>query len=287
MQLSRLWDKPSADVPRNVLEWMGLTFSSIFYLGIAMISSYNVGIRLMLPIYPCLISLTGLSTPHFEKSKILRYALCLLLVWLGFTFVYQSRDSLAYFNEFVGGSKNGYKHLVDSNLDWGQDLPLLAAYLEERENQAIWLQYFGSVSPSFYDIDSRPIVAPYAQPEPTDVLLDSLSGGFYVVSLTFLFGGYILDSPFLYPMDPEQWLTLHRKVSLYNKGLLEPEYEHLYKTSYGASPTKEERITLRGFQGIALLKHLKQRVPDDRIGYTMFVYQLTDEEVANLTSPLP
>ena len=285
VQLTRLWDKPSADVPENALEWMGLTLSACFYLGIAMISSYNVGIRLMLPIYPCLISLKGLITPHFEKSKIFRCAICLLLVWLGFTFVYQSQDPLAYFNELAGGSKNGYKHLVDSNLDWGQDLPLLAEYLEERENPEIWLQYFGSSLPSSYGINSRRIVVPHARPESTDVLLDPLSGGLYVVSLTYLFGGYILDSPFQYPMDPERWIILHHEVNLYNKGLLESESENLYKTTYGGSPTKEERITLRGFQGIGLLNRLKQREPDDRIGYTMFVYQLSDEDIANLTSP--
>ena len=285
VQMRRLSDKSSADVPKNVLEWMGLTLSVLFYLGIAMISSYNVGIRLMLPIYPCLISLVGLSTPHFEKSKILRYTLCILLVWLGFTFIYQSRDPLAYFNEFAGGSKNGYKHLVDSNLDWGQDLPLLAEYLEEQENQEVWLQYFGAASPSSYDIQYQPIITPYARPESTDVLLDRLSDGLYVVSLTYLFGGYILDSPFLYPVDPERWTTLHRKVSLYNKELLEPESQNLYETTYGASPTKEELIMLRGFQGVALLNHLKQREPDDRIGYTMFVYELTDEEIANVITP--
>jgi hypothetical protein len=30
--------------------------------------------------------------------------------------------SLAYFNEASGGPENGHKHLLGSNLDWGQDL---------------------------------------------------------------------------------------------------------------------------------------------------------------------
>lgn len=227
------------------------------------------------------VALVGLSTPYFEKSKILRYTLCVLIVWLGFTFVFQSRDPLAYFNEFAGGSKNGYKHLLDSNLDWGQDLPLLAQYLEEQEDQEVWLQYFGSTSPSLYDIDAHLIIEPHFQPESTGVLLDPLSDGLYVVSLTNLFGEYILDTP----VDYKKWITLHRKVSLYNKALLERESHNLYKTTYGTSPTTEERLTLRSIQGIVLLNQLRQREPDDRIGYTMFVYQLTDEEVAKLVSP--
>lgn len=287
VQLSRFRDESSVslDIPKDVLEWIGLTFSVFCYLGISMISPYNVGIRLMLPIYPCLIALVGLIAPHLKKSQIFRYTICVLLTWLGFTFVYQSQDPVAYFNEFAGGSKNGYKHLVDSNLDWGQDLPLLAEYLEGQEDQEIWLEYFGTLYPSIYDINFRGIVAPYAQPQSTDVVLEPLSGGLYVVSLTHLFGGYILDDRFRYPMDTDQWMTLHRKVSLYDKGLLEPETENVYKTTYGASPTKQELLTLRGFQGIALLNRLKKREPDDRIGYTMFVYQLSDEDIANLTSP--
>ncbi|MGO8752621.1 MAG: ArnT family glycosyltransferase [Thermoguttaceae bacterium] len=38
--------------------------------------------------------------------------------------------SLSYFNELVGGPKGGPKHLLDSNIDWGQDLSRLTAWLE-------------------------------------------------------------------------------------------------------------------------------------------------------------
>ena len=49
--------------------------------------------------------------------------------------------------------------------------------------------------------------------------------------------------------------------------------------------TQNGETMLRGFQGIALLNHLKQREPDDRIGYTMFVFELTDEEITNVIIP--
>ena len=53
VQLCRFPDEPSTDVPRNVLEWIGLTLSVVFYMGIAMTSTYNVGIRLI--VVPSLI----------------------------------------------------------------------------------------------------------------------------------------------------------------------------------------------------------------------------------------
>ncbi len=37
--------------------------------------------------------------------------------------------SLAYFNEVAGGPENGWRHMLGSNLDWGQDLLFLKEWL--------------------------------------------------------------------------------------------------------------------------------------------------------------
>ena len=63
---------------------------------------------------------------------------------------------LAYFNETVGGSENGWKYLVDSNLDWGQDLKGLGEYLRTIGNPEIALIYFGTASPRSYGIKYQP-----------------------------------------------------------------------------------------------------------------------------------
>ena len=52
----------------------------------------------------------------------------ILAGWYIFSSVSIYPDYLAYFNEFVGGSNNGYKYLDDSNIDWGYDLKRLAEY---------------------------------------------------------------------------------------------------------------------------------------------------------------
>jgi hypothetical protein len=41
---------------------------------------------------------------------------------------------LCYFNEFSGGPRNGHRHLVHSNLDWGQDLLFLREWSEANPN---------------------------------------------------------------------------------------------------------------------------------------------------------
>ncbi len=57
---------------------------------------------------------------------------------------------LAYFNELVGGPENGYKFLVDSNLDWGQDLKGLKKWMDKNGINLIGLSYFGTADPRYY-----------------------------------------------------------------------------------------------------------------------------------------
>jgi len=62
---------------------------------------------------------------------------------------------LAFFNEIIGGPANGYKYLLDSNVDWGQDLKGLAAFMRQRGIQKITLAYHGPpyIDPRAYGID--------------------------------------------------------------------------------------------------------------------------------------
>jgi hypothetical protein len=39
--------------------------------------------------------------------------------------------SIAYFNEASGGPENGHKHLLHSNLDWGQDLLIVRNWMRQ------------------------------------------------------------------------------------------------------------------------------------------------------------
>ncbi|MGA5895478.1 ArnT family glycosyltransferase [Streptomyces venetus] len=63
---------------------------------------------------------------------------------------------LPYSNEAFGGPARTRELLHDSNVDWGQDLGLLAARLRERyAGERVWLVYKGSGVPSYYGIESR------------------------------------------------------------------------------------------------------------------------------------
>jgi hypothetical protein len=59
---------------------------------------------------------------------------------------------LAFFNVLGGGPSHGSDYLVDSNLDWGQDLKGLKRWMDSNELKNINLCYFGSADPAYYGI---------------------------------------------------------------------------------------------------------------------------------------
>ena len=61
-------------------------------------------------------------------------------------------DYLAFFNRVCGGPDQGYRYLLDSNLDWGQDLIGLRRFMEKNGIDRVHLAYFGRVKPEFYGI---------------------------------------------------------------------------------------------------------------------------------------
>ena len=61
---------------------------------------------------------------------------------------------LSYFNEIVGGPRNGYQHLIDDSFDWGQDLLALRNWLDEHpEAKPIQLVYWGWTDPTTAGIE--------------------------------------------------------------------------------------------------------------------------------------
>lgn len=63
---------------------------------------------------------------------------------------------LPYFNWVSGGPNQGHSYLLDSNLDWGQDLIGLRQYLEREGIEQIDLAYYGRVPPEVYGIRYLP-----------------------------------------------------------------------------------------------------------------------------------
>jgi 4-amino-4-deoxy-L-arabinose transferase-like glycosyltransferase len=125
-------------------------------LGSGMSSSINIGQRYMILIYPLSMILVGDWLGELGVRRPAR-ALAVgaaLLVWQGVSAWGIAPHYLSYFNSFGGGPTEGYRSLVDSSLDWGQDLPSLRRELEARHYHQVALCYFGTANAQTYGIRS-------------------------------------------------------------------------------------------------------------------------------------
>ncbi|HEX6383215.1 MAG TPA: hypothetical protein VF177_00960, partial [Anaerolineae bacterium] len=64
---------------------------------------------------------------------------------------------LSYFNAAAGGPENGHSILIDSNIDWGQDLLRLKAWMVANDVAEVKLAWFGTADPAYYDINHQPV----------------------------------------------------------------------------------------------------------------------------------
>ncbi len=104
----------------------------------------------------------GVSSPdetsHARDWLKPRFLLSLLLLaWFCLESAVVSPHHLAYFNELAGGPKGGVNWLVDSNLDWGQDLKRLRDYAERNHVESLRLLYFGTADPAYYGLNYAPL----------------------------------------------------------------------------------------------------------------------------------
>jgi hypothetical protein len=74
---------------------------------------------------------------------------------------------LAYFNAVSGGPARGSDHLIDSNLDWGQDLVNLRDWLREHApGERVGLAYFGQINPALFTLRGEELDWFLPPPEP-------------------------------------------------------------------------------------------------------------------------
>lgn len=121
-------------------------------------SKTQIGYRHLLPVYPFLCLLAGLTAARLWRGgRSGRLGLTVLCAWLAISVLRVHPYYIAYFNELAGGPERGGEWLTDSNLDWGQDLPALARELSARGGATVLLSYFGSADPAAYGIRYVPL----------------------------------------------------------------------------------------------------------------------------------
>lgn len=121
----------------------------------------NIGLRYVLFLEPMmavwiarLAAISGASGQSIPRR--VRWCVGAGLCCLGLVTLSTWPHYLPYFNWLSGGPNHGHFYLLDSNLDWGQDLIGLRRYLEHEGIDEIDLAYYGRVPPEVYGIRYRP-----------------------------------------------------------------------------------------------------------------------------------
>lgn len=134
------------------------------YFLFSLTSGLNIGYRHLLPMLPfLLILISGLTTPG-KKVADGKYAIrnTHYVLWAGIailmaTTLWIHPHYLSYFNLLAGGPNGGRDILVDSNVDWGQDLLRLRAWQVENDVDLLKLGYFGSADPAYFGLEFEPL----------------------------------------------------------------------------------------------------------------------------------
>ncbi len=92
---------------------------------------------------------TGAGEPALRTPYVIG---ALTIAWLAIGTLSVFPNHLTFFNELAGGPANGYRLLVDSNYDWGQDLIALQDWMDRRGVDRVSLAYFGSAHPDAYGL---------------------------------------------------------------------------------------------------------------------------------------
>jgi hypothetical protein len=249
----------------RLYEWSPLLSLFGVYWTFSLTSHLNIGHRHITPIYPVLFVLaSGAACWIVRPLRWTGVLVAALAAWFAAESVWIRPHYLAYFNELVG-PRDAYKHLVDSSLDWGQDLPDLHRWLGEHPPSGrVFISYFGSGDLAYYGIHATRI---------GDVNFDVrlrkapavLAGGLWIISVTQFQQDYTEARG---PWDPA-------KEARYRELL-----GHMVELAQGGKAmTEKDGNTFEEFQFARLCHYLRGRKPIDELDYTFLIYQLTDEEV--------
>lgn len=164
----------------------------VVYLAATATRGLQIGHRHLLPIYPFLFLAAGEAAVALWgwRGRIGPTLAGALALWYAAGTLAQHPHHLAYVNALGGGSANGWRLLVDSNLDWGQDLKRLAAWSKANAVTRLKLSYFGSADPAYYGIDAETLPG-YTAPHAVRIVREIRPGDVVAVSATNLQGVYL------------------------------------------------------------------------------------------------
>src|SRR2546427_26036 len=137
-----------SDVEARVLAVCFVVFG-----GAALLGHRDIGVRYVLPmVVTALMGGAIWLRTSVRSARVAVAVAAVAVIAQAISFFSIAPQHLAYFNDLAGGPSAGYTRLVDSNVDWGQDLVRLREWMRARGIERVSLVYFGSAPLAAYDI---------------------------------------------------------------------------------------------------------------------------------------
>lgn len=262
----------------------------VVYVAVSLDSRLNIGHRHLLPIYLPLYVLAGAAAAHVSWRTPRAWLVAALLAAFAAASLSVRPHYLAFFNALAGGPSQGYRHLVDSSLDWGQDLPGLARWLDGEglsgsSDVPVYLSYFGTSSPEHYRIRAKRLPGYTLEPDPWPV--EPLLGGVYCVSASNLQAVYLRDAagPAWIPHHERRYQELAALVRGLDAARRDPFALQLLLAERGQEFWERALVAHARLRAGRLFAHLRQREPEASIGHSILIYRLDDAEVRRAVDP--
>lgn len=256
------------------------------YGAVAMASTINIGHRHILPLYPALFIFAGASARWFGNRRLPLRLVPVLAMGL---FLAESLaiwpHYLAFFNAAAGGPRQGYRRLVDSSLDWGQDLPGLRRWIEDRRGKGdgrspVYLAYFGSASPAHHRVPAR-IISVRTMPWMRQIhrFAGNLGPGTYCISATELQQVYGFPGGWRSAYETAYTMASQLAEDVRAAGDDPRAMARLVDIWGGRKKIDHILGQLRLLAFARLCAALKTRAPDDQVGYSIQIYEVSDREL--------
>jgi hypothetical protein len=257
--------KTPAEWRARLYAWSPLLSLFAVYWAFMLTSGLNIGHRHIIPVYPVYFVMAAGAAAWFARPT--RWAGALvgaLAVWFAAESIWIRPHYLAYFNEIVG-PRNAWKHVVDSSLDWGQDLPSVKTWLDAHPPEGpVMISYFGSGDINYYGIRGTRVGDANFDLRPRKVPA-IMTGGLWIISVTQFQQVYTEARG---PWDREKETTYRHLLA----HVIELE-------DAGKKLTYKEGVKFEEYQFARLCFFLRGREPLAEPGYTFLIFRLTDAEV--------
>jgi 4-amino-4-deoxy-L-arabinose transferase-like glycosyltransferase len=148
--------------PREATAALGvLRLAIAVFLGAAIASRLNIGIRHVLPLYPLLLVCAGAAAAEaLRRSRAVAVVAVVLLGWHAAASLRNHPDHIAYANEAWGGPARLHRYLGDSNADWGQALYRVRDHVARHAVGPCWIAWLGMRKPDAVGLPCGLLPAP-------------------------------------------------------------------------------------------------------------------------------